>query len=116
MTGYQESVTDPSYAGQIIVFTYPMIGNYGVSRRGDGIGRPTLAGVVVREPTYGRTRHRRGRLARLARRSAAFPESAASTRAPWCATSATEGAMRGGIFPAATPGDGGARTRSPPSR
>src|SRR5215475_3083110 len=31
MAGYQESVTDPSYAGQIIVFTYPLIGNYGVS-------------------------------------------------------------------------------------
>ena len=31
MTGYQESVSDPSYAGQIIVFTYPLIGNYGVS-------------------------------------------------------------------------------------
>jgi carbamoyl-phosphate synthase small subunit len=31
MTGYQESVTDPSYAGQIITFTYPLIGNYGVS-------------------------------------------------------------------------------------
>ena len=37
MTGYQESVTDPSYAGQIIVFTYPLIGNYGVSRGGDGV-------------------------------------------------------------------------------
>ena len=31
MTGYQEAVTDPSYAGQIITFTYPLIGNYGVS-------------------------------------------------------------------------------------
>ena len=31
MSGYQESVTDPSYAGQIIVFTYPLIGNYGVA-------------------------------------------------------------------------------------
>ena len=30
MTGYQEAVTDPSYAGQIITFTYPLIGNYGV--------------------------------------------------------------------------------------
>ncbi|HYI38632.1 MAG TPA: carbamoyl-phosphate synthase domain-containing protein, partial [Thermoleophilaceae bacterium] len=30
MSGYQESVTDPSYRGQIIVFTYPMVGNYGV--------------------------------------------------------------------------------------
>ena len=34
MTGYQESVTDPSYAGQLIVFTYPHIGNYGGQRRG----------------------------------------------------------------------------------
>ena len=31
MSGYQEAVTDPSYRGQIIVFTYPLIGNYGVS-------------------------------------------------------------------------------------
>ena len=31
MTGYQEAVTDPSYAGQIITFTYPLIGNYGVA-------------------------------------------------------------------------------------
>ena len=31
MSGYQESVTDPSYRGQIIVFTYPLIGNYGVA-------------------------------------------------------------------------------------
>ena len=31
MSGYQESVTDPSYRGQIIIFTYPHIGNYGVS-------------------------------------------------------------------------------------
>ena len=31
MTGYQEAVTDPSYRGQIIVFTYPPIGNYGVA-------------------------------------------------------------------------------------
>ena len=37
MTGYQEAVTDPSYAGQIITFTYPLIGNYGVARRGDGV-------------------------------------------------------------------------------
>ena len=37
MTGYQEAVTDPSYAGQIITFTYPLIGNYGVSADGDGV-------------------------------------------------------------------------------
>ncbi|MEA2242883.1 MAG: carbamoyl-phosphate synthase small subunit, partial [Solirubrobacteraceae bacterium] len=32
MSGYQEAVTDPSYAGQIILFTYPLVGNYGVSQ------------------------------------------------------------------------------------
>ncbi|WP_275527673.1 carbamoyl-phosphate synthase domain-containing protein, partial [Oenococcus oeni] len=32
MTGYQETITDPSYHGQIIVFTYPLIGNYGINR------------------------------------------------------------------------------------
>ena len=37
MSGYQESVTDPSYRGQIIVFTYPHIGNYGVSSDCDGV-------------------------------------------------------------------------------
>ena len=49
MSGYQESVTDPSYRGQIIVFTYPHIGNYGVSRtamESDGIH---ARGVVMRE-------------------------------------------------------------------
>ena len=49
MSGYQESVTDPSYRGQIIVFTYPHIGNYGVSgdaMESDGIH---ARGVVMRE-------------------------------------------------------------------
>ena len=32
MSGYQEAVTDPSYRGQLIVFTYPLVGNYGVSQ------------------------------------------------------------------------------------
>ena len=41
MTGYQESMTDPSFAGQLITFTYPHIGNYGVERAGDGV-RPRL--------------------------------------------------------------------------
>ena len=40
MTGYQEAVTDPSYAGQIITFTYPLIGNYGVWPQADGVRPP----------------------------------------------------------------------------
>jgi carbamoyl-phosphate synthase small subunit len=50
MTGYQESVTDPSYAGQIIVFTYPLIGNYGVSAEAMESDRIHARGVVMRDP------------------------------------------------------------------
>ena len=50
MTGYQESVTDPSYAGQIIVFTYPLIGNYGVSAAAMESDRVHARGVVMRDP------------------------------------------------------------------
>jgi carbamoyl-phosphate synthase small subunit len=49
LSGYQEVITDPSYAGQIITFTYPHIGNYGVNRTDDEAGRPFCRGVVVRE-------------------------------------------------------------------
>ena len=49
MTGYQESVTDPSYAGQIIVFTYPLIGNYGVSATAMESDRIHARGVVMRD-------------------------------------------------------------------
>ena len=49
MTGYQEVFTDPSYRGQIVVMTAPMIGNYGVNTEDPESGRPQVAGVVVRE-------------------------------------------------------------------
>jgi carbamoyl-phosphate synthase small subunit len=49
MTGYQESVTDPSYAGQIITFTYPLIGNYGVSAQAMESDRIHARGVIMRE-------------------------------------------------------------------
>jgi len=49
MTGYQEVLTDPSYAGQLICFTYPHIGNYGVCPSDDESRRPFCAGVIVRE-------------------------------------------------------------------
>ena len=47
--GYQEVITDPSYAGQVIAFTYPHIGNYGVNPDDDEAARPFCRGVVVRE-------------------------------------------------------------------
>ena len=49
MTGYQEIVTDPSYSGQIVCFTAPMVGNYGVRDTRDESMRPHAAGVVMRE-------------------------------------------------------------------
>ena len=49
MSGYQEVITDPSYAGQIITFTYPHIGNYGINA-GDFESRGTFCrGIVVRD-------------------------------------------------------------------
>ncbi|MCM3764846.1 carbamoyl phosphate synthase small subunit [Neobacillus niacini] len=47
MTGYQEIITDPSYAGQIITFCYPIIGNYGINALDDESISPALAGVVI---------------------------------------------------------------------
>ena len=100
MTGYQEAVTDPSYAGQIITFTYPLIGNYGVSAEAMESERPQARGVIMREGKNG--------------------EDAASAEGGWldwlrdCGVAAISGidtralvrhirdrgAMRGGIFPA----------------
>ena len=49
MTGYQEVLTDPSYAGQIVCMTYPLIGNYGVNNEDSESARPWVEGFVVRE-------------------------------------------------------------------
>jgi carbamoyl-phosphate synthase small subunit len=49
MSGYQEVLTDPSYAGQIVCMTYPLIGNYGVNRADEESARPWVEGFVVRE-------------------------------------------------------------------
>jgi carbamoyl-phosphate synthase small subunit len=100
MTGYQESVTDPSYAGQIITFTYPLIGNYGVAEAAMESDRAQARGVIMRE--------------------AKNAEDAADAEGGWldwlrdCGVPAIDqvdtralvrhirdrGAMRGGIFPA----------------
>ena len=52
MTGYQEIMTDPSYAGQIVTFTFPHIGNTGVTAEDDETAEPVAAGMVVKwDPT-----------------------------------------------------------------
>src|SRR6266508_748609 len=100
MTGYQEAVTDPAYAGQIITFTYPLIGNYGVSGDAMESERVQARAVIMREGKNG--------------------EDAATAEGGWldwlrdCGVAAIgeidtralvrhirdRGAMRGGIFPA----------------
>ncbi len=52
MTGYQEMLTDPSYAGQIVVPTYPLIGNYGINEQDFESNKIQVRGFVVREECY----------------------------------------------------------------
>src|SRR5271155_5211747 len=54
MTGYQEILTDPSYKGQIVTMTYPLIGNYGINRLDVESRQPHVAGFVIKElpPLY----------------------------------------------------------------
>src|ERR1700704_3453211 len=49
MTGYQEVLTDPSYRGQIVTMTYPLIGNYGVNSEDVESSKPQVEGFLVRE-------------------------------------------------------------------
>lgn len=52
MVGYQEIITDPSYAGQIVTLTYPQVGNYGVNANDMQSSRPWLSGFVVHDMCY----------------------------------------------------------------
>ena len=49
MTGYQEILTDPSYKGQIVTMTYPLIGNYGINKEDVESRKPFVEGFVVKE-------------------------------------------------------------------
>jgi carbamoyl-phosphate synthase small subunit len=103
MSGYQEAVTDPSYAGQIIVFTYPLIGNYGVAAAHMESDRIHARAVVMREG--------------VDREDAAPAEGGWLTWLDDCGVPAltgvdtralvrhlrAKGAMRGGIFPGGMP-------------
>ncbi len=58
LSGYQEVITDPSYAGQIITFTYPHIGNYGTAPVDDEAARTHCRGVIVRDLARRHSNHR----------------------------------------------------------
>ena len=61
MTGYPESLTDPSYSGQILVITYPLVGNYGINPEDMESGRVHLSALLVKEcckePSSGQVMH-----------------------------------------------------------
>jgi carbamoyl-phosphate synthase small subunit len=100
MTGYQESLTDPSYAGQIITYTYPLIGNYGVSAEAMESERPQARGVVMREGKNGEdaASAEGGWLDWL--RDTGVPAIGGVDTRSLVRHIRDRGAMRGGIFPA----------------
>jgi len=58
ITGYQEILTDPSYCGQIVTLTYPLIGNYGVNALDDESSRIQVAGLIIKELSAVASNHR----------------------------------------------------------
>ena len=60
MMGYQEILTDPSYCGQIVTMTYPLIGNYGVNADDVESGRCYVGGFIVKELAHRHSNHRAG--------------------------------------------------------
>ena len=57
MTGYEEALTDPSYAGQLLTFTYPLIGNYGISGTAAQHPRACVAGAIVKRISHHPSHH-----------------------------------------------------------
>ncbi len=105
MSGYQESVTDPSYAGQLIVFTYPHIGNYGVSAAAMESDRIHARGVIMRDARNGddSAQAEGGWLDWL--RDGGVPAITDLDTRALVRHIRDQGAMRGGIFADATPGE-----------
>ena len=97
LSGYQEVLTDPSYAGQIVTMTYPHIGNYGVNPQDLESARPQVAGFVVREISAVDSSWRsEGALADWLERAGVVGISGIDTRA-LTRHLRTRGAMRGAI-------------------
>ncbi len=103
MTGYQEILTDPSYTGQLVAMTAPMMGNYGVNAEDRESERPAVAGFIVREASRIHSSWRsQGSLPDYLRDHGIVAIGEVDTRA-LTRHIRTEGAMRGGIAPATTP-------------
>jgi carbamoyl-phosphate synthase small subunit len=100
MTGYQEVLTDPSYTGQLVTMTYPLIGNYGVNAEDRESPVPKVAGFIVRESSRVDSNWRsEGRLDEYLRENAVTGIADVDTRA-LTRHIRSHGAMRGAIVPA----------------
>jgi carbamoyl-phosphate synthase small subunit len=105
MTGYQEALTDPSYAGQIITYTYPLIGNYGVSAEAMESERPQARAVVMRDAkNFEDAADAEGGWLDWLRDCGVPGITGVDTRA-LVRHIRDRGAMRGGIFAASTPAE-----------
>ena len=105
MTGYQEVLTDPSYTGQLVTMTYPLIGNYGVNAEDCESPVPQVSGFVVREASRVQSNWRsEGGLDDYLREHGITGISEIDTRA-LTRHIRSEGAMRGAIAPADTDSD-----------
>ena len=103
MTGYQEVLTDPSYAGQLVTMTYPLIGNYGVNESDRESPVPQVAGFIVREASRLHSSWRaEGGLETYLRDHGVTGISDIDTRALTLHLR-SEGAMRGAIASASAP-------------
>jgi carbamoyl-phosphate synthase small subunit len=104
MAGYQEALTDPSYRGQIITYTYPMVGNYGVSEAFMESAATHARAVVMREVTPAGSPESQGEWERWLDEQGVVGISGVNTRA-LVRHIRDKGAMRGGIFDSGTPED-----------
>ena len=109
-TGYQEVCTDPSYAGQVVVMTYPLIGNYGRLVADDQSGRPWLRGLIVANATAAVLEDAR-QLARLLRDSGIPAIAGVDTRA-LARHLRANGSLRGLILEPASAAGGAALDRA----
>ena len=79
VVGYQEIISDPCYAGKLVVMTYPLIGNYGITNEDYESKSPMLGGLIVRECCDTPSNFRAAKPLKKSWKSTASPVSAAST-------------------------------------